>query len=103
MVGERRRRIKRGEGAYGAVSTSESCHAALCLLELIVREGDAVDFDDGVPELLVLLFQDQDDARGPGVKGAGDVLDGVVDKFCDAGVGDGGSGGEFVEGATLFG
>ena len=47
----------------------------------------------------MLLFQDDDEARGLGVESAGDVFDGFGDDFFYAVVGDGGFGGELVIGS----
>jgi len=42
-----------------------------------------------VPELVVLVVQEEHGARGLRVEGGGDVLDHLRDDFADAGVGDG--------------
>lgn len=48
----------------------------------------------------MVVVEHDDDAGGLGVEGAGDVFDGVLDEFFDTGVGDGGGGGELIEGAA---
>ena len=70
------------------------------MLELVGRQLHLVDFHDGVPELLVLLLEHDDHARGLRVEGAGDVLHCVGDELFDAGVGDCGFGGHLVVGAA---
>lgn len=56
--------------------------------------------DGDVPDLLVLLLQQQDDAGGLSVEGAGHVQDGISDDALDGIVGDGALGLEAVVGAA---
>ena len=80
---------REGRGdAYGSIASSESIHSTFRMLEFVIRKHGLVDVDDGVPELLVVFFEDEDYAGGLGVEGAGDVFDGVVDELFDAGIGD---------------
>ena len=44
------------ECAYGSVGCSEAIHATFCVLEFLVREHGPVDFDDGVPEFLMMFL-----------------------------------------------
>jgi len=88
--------------AYCPIGSSESIESPFGVLEFIVWEHDFVDFHDGVPELLMVLLQDDDRAGCLGVEGAGDMLDGVVDELFDTGVGNGGLVGELVVCTTLL-
>ena len=85
---------------HGSVRLPEAHHPALCVLKLLGRQLHLVDIHDGVPELLVLLLEHDDHARGLRVEGAGDVLHGVGDELLEAGVGDCGFGGHLVVGAA---
>lgn len=57
----------------------------------------AEDFDRRVPEGLVLGVQEEDEARGLRVEGAGDVEDGGCEEGFDCWVGDGGGVAEGVD------
>ena len=70
------------------------------MLKLVRGQLHLVDLHDGVPELLVLLLEHDDEAGGLRVEGAGDVLDGVGDELLDAAVRDGGFVGQLVVGAA---
>lgn len=88
---------------HSPIRLPEPHHPPLGVLKLVRGQLQLVNLHDGVPQLLVLLLQHDDQARGLGVEGAGDVLDGVGDELFDAGVGDGGLVGELVVGAAGFG
>ena len=81
----------------------EAHHPPLRVLELVGRQLQLVNLHDGIPQLLMLVLEHDDQARGLGVEGAGDVLHGVGDELLDAGVGDGGLVGQLVVGAAGFG
>ena len=91
------------KNTHGPVRLPEPDHPPLCVLELVGGQLHLVDLHDGIPELLVLFLEHDDDAGGLGVEGAGDVLDGVGDELLEAGVGDGRLVGQLVEGAAVFG
>lgn len=73
-----------------------------CLTGVVVFGLRGEDLFDEIPELLVFGVQEDDEAGGLGVEGAGDVEDGFCDELLDAGVGDGDFLCERVEGATGF-
>ena len=69
---------------HGTVCSTEHLEAAHGTLERFSRQYRLVDVGDHVPELGVLLVEDDDHAAGLGVEGAGDVLDGLGDELLDA-------------------
>ena len=77
-------------GSYCAVCSSEAIDALGGRLELFfVSQERLQDLDNKVPELVVLGFEEDNQASGLGVEGAGDVEDCVVDELDDLVVADG--------------
>ena len=73
----------------GAVGGFEAVEARLGLGEDVGWEEIFVYGCDGVPEVVVIFFEEDDETGGLRVEGAGDVFDCVGYDFFDAGVGDG--------------
>ena len=84
------------EQTYRSVRSPKTRNLGLRLRELIRRHDFLQHITCNIPELLVLVLEQQDDACGLRVEGGGGVQDGLVDDVLDAGVGDGGGGGEGV-------
>lgn len=111
-----------GEGRDGGLRGDELVAGGLVLeeddsavaglvgvLKLVLEEGLgllggdlAVGGPDGVPELPVLLANDEDGTRGLRVVCRGSELDGVLDEGGELGVGEGRLGGQVVVGAALL-
>ena len=72
------------------------------MLEFVIGKNGSIRLNNGIPKLLVMLFQDDDQACGLRIESARDMLDGVSDELFDTSVGDGGFIGELVERAALF-
>lgn len=63
-------------------------------------QGGLDEFIRSIPELLVLVLEENDCARGLHVESTGNVLDGLGDDLLNARVGDGGGVGDGVDGAA---
>lgn len=77
------------------------------VLEDLLRDSTGLDegsesLSSQVPEAVVLLVQQDDQAGGLGVEGAGNVGDGVVDELLDLGVRDGAVLAELVDSAAVL-
>lgn len=59
------------------------------MLPLGLGDNGLQDIADNVPELVVLVLEQEHEAGGLGVEGGGDVLDELGEDLLDAGVGDG--------------
>ena len=68
------------------MTSLEAVELLLGLSELLGRNLRLQDLFDKLPELLVLVIKQDDEAGGLRVETAGDVGDGVVDDLLDAGV-----------------
>lgn len=68
------------------MTSLETVKLLLSLAELLGRNLRLQDLLDKLPELLVLVIEEDDKAGGLRVETAGDVGDGVVDDLLDAGV-----------------
>lgn len=88
---------------YSSVSSAEAGDAVASRLPLVLRHDGFEDVAHDVPELVVLVFQEEDQACGLGVEGGWDVLDEVGDDLLDAGIGDGGVLVEGVDAAAVGG
>ena len=74
---------------YGSISTLEALELSICEGELLGWDDGGQDLAGDVPELIVGIAEEEDVACGLGVEGGGDVEDGFLDDFLDAGVWDG--------------
>ena len=86
---------------YSSVSRAETRNAASGGLPLVLGDNGFEGIADDVPELVVLVFEQEDETGGLGVEGGGDVFDELGDDFLDAVVGDGGGFGEGVDAAAV--
>jgi hypothetical protein len=80
---------------YGSVTGAETGDAVAGGFPLVLRDDGFEGVADNVPELVVLVFQQEDETGGLRVEGGGDVFDELGDDLFDAVVGDRGG---FVEG-----
>lgn len=71
---------------YGSVGTLEAVDLLLGGVELVLRNEGLEDFSYIVPELLVVVVEQDDKAGGLRVEGGGDMEDGLLDKLLDLGV-----------------
>ena len=77
----------------GAVGVAEAVEALLRVaVELFGWGHGPDDFDDGVPELVVLVLEEEDDAGGVGAERGRGFIKGCLEDLLDAGVWDGGFG-----------
>lgn len=74
---------------YGSVTSAEASDAAASVLPLGLRDNGFQDIADNVPELVVLVLEQEHEAGGLGVERGGHVLDELGEDLLDAGVGDG--------------
>lgn len=88
---------------YSSVTGAEASDAVAGRLPLVLGHDGFEDIAHDVPELVVLVLQEEDQACGLGVEGGGDVLDEVGDDLLDAGVGDRGVLVEGVDAAAVSG
>jgi hypothetical protein len=86
---------------YRSVSRAETRNTASGGLPLVLGDNGFEGIADNVPELVVLVFEQEDEAGGLGVEGGGDVFDELGDDFLDAVVGDWGGFGEGVDAAAV--
>lgn len=97
-----------GVSAYGSVGSLEHLQLGQGLaLEDSLGDGtggnEALEGGDGeIPQALVLLLQEDNQAGGLGVERAGNVQDSLVDDLFDLRVRDGGILAELVDGATVL-
>lgn len=89
-------------GTHGAVRVGEHLHAVTRVLPLVFGHMGLEDGGDDVPELVVLVPEQDDEASGLGVEGAGDVLDGDAQDLLDLLVVDGAVLVQLVDGATVL-
>lgn len=89
--------------AYGSVACAEARDAVAGRLPLVLGHDGFQDVAHDVPELVVLVLEEEDQAGGLGVEGRGGVLDDVGDDLLDAGVGDRRGLVEGVDAATVGG
>ena len=81
----------------GAVGFAEAVEAWFGVLVELLRRGDGLDdLGDEVPELQVLVFEEEDEASRVGPEGGGGLFEGGLEEFFDARVWEGGFGGESV-------
>jgi hypothetical protein len=85
---------------YSAISSLEHIHLLLGLLILIGWDDALENLLVDVPELVMLVLEQDDGAGGLRVEGGRDVLDDLGDDLGDALVGDGGLLLESVDGAA---
>lgn len=91
---------------YSSVGSAESLELRLgVVLERLLGDGTGGNealhgLDGDVPDLLVLLLQQENDTGGLGVERAGDVEDGGLDNGLDGIVGDGALGLETIVGTA---
>ena len=74
---------------YGSITGAEASDAAASVLPLGLGDDGLQDIADNVPELVVLVLEQEHEAGGLGVEGGGDVLDELGDDLLNAGVRDG--------------
>jgi hypothetical protein len=74
---------------YGSVASTEATDAVAGVLPLLLGNDGFEDVADDVPELVVLVLEQEHQAGGLGVERGGDVFDELGDDLFDAGVGDG--------------
>lgn len=74
---------------YSSVTSAEAGDAAASVLPLSLGDDGFQDIVDNVPELVVLVLEQEHEAGGLGVERGGDVLDELGEDLLDAGVGDG--------------
>lgn len=86
---------------YGSVASAEASNAAAGVLPLGLGDDGLQDITDNVPELVVLILEQEHEAGGLGVEGGGDVLDDLGEDLLDAGVGNGRSLVEGVDAAAV--
>ena len=86
---------------YGSITGAEASDAAASVLPLGLGDDGLQDIADNVPELVVLVLEQEHEASGLGVEGGGDVLDELGDNLLNAGVGDGGVLVEGVDAAAV--
>lgn len=94
--------LEQGGAPYRPIRLAKSLEPPLGMLKLVSGQHQLVDFDDDIPELRVLLVQNDDKASCLGIEGAGHMFDGLLDDFLDAGVGDWGAMLEGVDGAAAL-
>ena len=68
---------------YSAVGGLEAVDLLLGAVELVLRSKGLQDLDNVVPELLVVLVQQDNEAGGLAVEGRGNVEEGLLDKLLD--------------------
>jgi len=68
---------------YGAVGSAEAVDPLLGAVELILRGERLEDLDDVVPELLVVLVQEDDEAGGLRVERGGDMEKCLLNELLD--------------------
>lgn len=86
---------------YSTVTSLEAVELLLGRWELVLGDLGLQDLLDELPELLVFLVEQDDDAGALRVEGRRDVLDGFGRELVDARVGDWDLGGELVAGAAV--
>jgi len=96
-------------GTYGSIGGLEHLQLGQSLV-LKGLLGDSAGSDEAlegrgsdVPETLVLLLQENNQAGGLGVERAGDVQDSSIDKLLDLSIGDGAVLAQLVDGAAVLG
>lgn len=87
---------------YGAVAGLEAIELLLGLGELLLGHLRLQHLLDKLPELLVLVVEQDHDARGLRVEAAGHVEHAVLDNLLDAGVGNGDLVGDLVNGSAVL-
>ena len=68
---------------YSAVGGLEAVDLLLGAVELVLRSKGLQDLDNVVPELLMVLVQQDNEAGGLAVEGRGNVEEGLLDKLLD--------------------
>lgn len=71
---------------YSAVGSLEAVDLLLGAVKLVLGSEGLEDVDDVVPELFVVLVEQDDEAGGLGVEGRRDVKEGLLNKLRDLGV-----------------
>lgn len=74
---------------YGSVAGAEASDAVAGVLPGVLGHDGLEDVADDVPELVVLVLEQEHEAGRLGVEGGGDVLDELGDDLLNAVVGDG--------------
>ena len=78
-----------GLATYGSVTGAEAGDAGASVLPLGLGDDGLQDIADNVPELVVLVLEEENEAGGLRVERGRNVLDELGDDFLNAGVGDG--------------
>ena len=86
---------------YGSVASAEAGNAVASVLPLGLGDDSLQDIADNVPELVVLVLEQENEASGLRVEGGRNVLDELGDDLLNAGVGDGGVLVEGVDAAAV--
>lgn len=86
---------------YSSVASAEAGNAGASVLPLGLGDDGLEDVAHDVPELVVLVLEQEHEAGGLRVEGGGDVLDKLADDLFDAVVGDGGGLVEGVDAAAV--
>ncbi len=86
---------------YRPVSLPEALDPLSSVLPLVLRHVGLEDVAHDVPESVVVVFKEDDDAGGLRVEGRGDLLDGEAEQLLDCLVVDGGFLVELVDGAAV--
>ena len=103
LVLERARVLRVLEEEHRAVRVAEAGQAGLgARFELFGRRDGLDHFGHQVPELVVFVLEQEDEAGRVGAECGGGFFEGGLEDLLDLLVGDGGLGGEGVVGATFF-
>lgn len=89
-------------GTHSAVRSLEAIDLLLGAIEFVLRSEWLQNLDNIVPELLVVLVQENNKASGLAVERRRDVENGLLDELLDLGIRDGGLLVELVVCATLL-
>lgn len=85
---------------YRSVSSAKPRNSGRKRLINSFRQGALDELIRSIPELLVLVLEENDCARGLHVESTGNVLDGLGDDLLNARVGDGGGVRDAIDGAA---
>lgn len=92
----------RVRSAYSAVTSLETINLLLSLRELFLRNLRLQDLLDKLPELLVLIVEQDNNTSGLRVETAGDVKDVVSGNLLDTSIRDGDLVGDLVDGSAVL-